>query len=29
LIELHGGEMSISSMLNKGTTVFFTVPLAK
>jgi signal transduction histidine kinase len=29
LIELHGGEMKISSILNKGTTVFFTVPNAE
>jgi signal transduction histidine kinase len=27
LIERHGGEMSISSELGKGTTVFFSVPL--
>jgi signal transduction histidine kinase len=29
LIELHGGEMSISSELGKGTTVYFSVPLSK
>jgi len=27
LIELQGGEMSISSELGKGTTVYFSVPL--
>jgi signal transduction histidine kinase len=28
LIELHGGEMSISSEFGKGTTVYFSVPIA-
>ena len=29
LIELHGGEMLISSILGKGTTITFTIPLSE
>lgn len=29
LVELHGGDISISSAINKGTTVSFTIPVAK
>jgi signal transduction histidine kinase len=29
LIELHGGQMSITSKLRKGTSVFFSLPLAE